>query len=118
MFYLLENPGGHPDYYQEHCYNEPVDVYYGFALVQNPDTVSQLQNAYLFVLLGEFPDENEANKYLAEYRNKGTMKYRERPIEHPVIEPIILEDRPHTTGTIKGPGKKKAWYGQGNVDIT
>ena len=44
MFYLLENPGGHPDYYQEHCYNEPVDVYYGFALVQNPDTVSQLQD--------------------------------------------------------------------------
>jgi len=51
MFYILKATFGGPRLYQEHCYEEVIEVHDGIAVTEKLSSAQQLQNQAGFTLL-------------------------------------------------------------------
>lgn len=116
MFYVLECASGLTDYFEEHCYQEVVQVHEHIALVENPDTAGQLMNAFLYILLGQFATREEAEACkAARLAERNAPPVVEVPVE--VKSDPAIEQNPDNPTPVLMETENLPWYGRGKIDV-
>lgn len=107
MYYVLEVSNG-PEYFQEYCYSEVIDVRDRLCITSIPESASQLQAAYVFRLLGEFEKEHEAREFMIQYKEKR---------DNPVISTEAFIKKEIKKENDDNKNKPVKWYGNGKITV-
>lgn len=109
MFFVLATQMGGPDEFIEHCYEEQVIVDRKVAVTENPNSASQLQAAFCYILLGSFEKIKDAKKFKEEYiehRDKLHIE-NDQTLEYSPVKIKESLDK-----------KNDNWYGKGDIIIS